>query len=76
MKDKIVIFFVGLFLGAIISTASIYVYTKANNNGRVNNMNNMGEMMPGKPNNENEKMDEQGNPPELPNSDRNFEGRE
>ncbi len=31
MKNKIIIFLVGLLLGAIISTASIYVYTVANN---------------------------------------------
>lgn len=76
MKDKIITFFVGLFLGAIISTASIYVYTKANNNQRVDNMNNMGEMMPGKMENGNEKMDEQGNSPEMPDGDKKFEGRE
>lgn len=34
MKDKIIIFLIGLFLGAIISTSSIYIYTIANNNGR------------------------------------------
>lgn len=31
MKNKIIIFLVGLLLGAIISTGSIYVYTVANN---------------------------------------------
>lgn len=31
MKEKIIIFLVGLLLGAVISTGSIYVYTKANN---------------------------------------------
>lgn len=36
MKDKIIIFLIGLLLGAIISTGSIYVYTIASNsNGRV-----------------------------------------
>ena len=32
MKDKIIFFIIGLLLGAIISTASIYVYTLASNN--------------------------------------------
>ena len=31
MKDKIVIFIIGLLLGAIIATGSIYFYTLANN---------------------------------------------
>ena len=31
MKDKIVTFIAGLLIGAIISTASIYVYVKADN---------------------------------------------
>ena len=32
MKDKIIIFAIGLLIGAIISTGSIYFYTLANNN--------------------------------------------
>ena len=56
MKDKIVIFIVGLLLGAIISTASIYVYTLANNS---NNNNNMNTQMNG------------GNPPSMPNGQSN-----
>ena len=40
MKDKIMIFIIGLLLGAIISTASIFVYTKANNNDNNSNINN------------------------------------
>lgn len=31
MKEKIIIFLVGLLLGSIISTGSIYIYTVANN---------------------------------------------
>lgn len=34
MKDKIVIFLVGLLLGAIISTGSIYAYTVASKNNK------------------------------------------
>lgn len=32
MKEKITIFIIGLLMGAIISTGSIYIYTKANSN--------------------------------------------
>ena len=37
MKDKIIIFIVGLLLGAVISTGSIYFYTLANTNSNSNN---------------------------------------
>ena len=36
MKDKIIIFLIGLLLGAIISTGSIYFYTVANNSNNQN----------------------------------------
>ena len=44
MKEKIVIFIIGLLLGAIISTGSIYLYTVANssNNNDQNTMMNAG----------------------------------
>ena len=38
MKDKIIVFIIGLLLGAIISTGSIYFYTIANNSNN-NQMN-------------------------------------
>lgn len=64
MKEKIIIFLVGLLLGAIISTGSIYIYTVANN--RSNGMNigvpsdnrGQGGMM----------KDNATNPPEMPNN--------
>ena len=34
MKEKILFFIVGLLLGAIISTGSIYFYTVANNSNK------------------------------------------
>lgn len=34
MKEKIVLFLVGLLLGAIISTGSIYAYTVASKNNK------------------------------------------
>lgn len=65
MKEKIIIFLVGLLLGAIISTGSIYIYTIANNNG--NNDMNMG--MPNDNKNQGGMMDNNGaTPPEIPNN--------
>ena len=46
MKEKVVIFVIGLLFGAIISTGSIYFYTLANNNS--NNSQGM-QMMNGTP---------------------------
>ncbi len=60
MKEKAIIFIVGLLLGAIISTGSIYFYTISNTN---NNSNNMDQRM---------KFNE-GNPPSNP--DGNFQNR-
>ncbi len=62
MKEKVIIFLVGLLLGAIISTGSIYIYTVATNVKGGNDMN--------------IKMDDRGqggmmdsnNPPEIPNN--------
>ena len=66
MKDKIIIFIVGLLLGAIISTGSIYFYTLANNNSNSNNnqigMPNMGGTPPTEQNGQT-----QGQQPEMPN---------
>ncbi len=55
MKEKIIIFIVGLLLGAIISTASIYFYTVANGS---NNNQGPGIRMNG------------GTPPSMPNGER------
>ena len=56
MKDKIVVFILGLLLGAIISTGSIYFYTVANSS------NDMGQMTRGGFQGNN------GEPPEMMNS--------
>lgn len=64
MKEKIIIFLVGLLLGAIISTGSIYIYTIAN---RSNNDMNIG--MPNDDRGQGGMMDNNGtNPPEIPNN--------
>lgn len=64
MKDKIIIFLVGLLLGAIISTGSIYIYTVASND----NLN------VGMPSDKGQggMMENNGNvPPEIPNNQSN-----
>lgn len=68
MKEKIIIFLIGLFLGSIISTSAIYIYTIAENKN--NNQNNMqmpdgGKGNPGEMNSNGEI----GNPPEKPNDE-------
>lgn len=61
MKEKIIIFLVGLLLGSVISTGSIYIYNVAQNNSN----NNQTMQMPRGPGNN-------GNtPPEMPNGDPN-----
>lgn len=66
MKEKVIIFLVGLLLGAIISTGSIYIYTIANNH---NNGNNVNIKMPNDNKNQGGMMDNNGTtPPEIPNN--------
>lgn len=60
MKDKIIIFIIGLLLGAIISTGSIYFYTVATN---ATNHNQPQMQAPG------------GTPPEMPNGQNNNGGQ-
>ena len=63
MKDKIIMFVVGLLVGAIISTGSIYFYTVANgsNNNAQQNM----QMPNGAP--PNNQSGGNGQPPSMPN---------
>lgn len=61
MKEKIIAFFVGLLVGAIISTSSIYFYTIATNNS-----NNQGMQIPS--DNQGGRMNQNcGTPSEMPN---------
>lgn len=66
MKEKIIIFLIGLLLGAIISTGSIYIYTistQTNNNINMEMPNDKGQ---------GGMMDNNGtNPPEIPNNNQN-----
>ncbi len=61
MKEKVIIFIVGLLLGAIISTGSIYFYTVANssNNNQGSRIEMNGGTPPSMPN---------GERPEMPNN--------
>lgn len=61
MKEKIIIFLMGLLLGAIISTGSIYIYTIANSKSP------NGMEMP--TNRDQGMMENDGNPPEIPNNE-------
>ncbi len=64
MKEKVIIFLVGLLLGSIISTGSIYVYSTINNKGNNNDMN---MEMPGD-RGQGGMMEEGSAPPEIPNN--------
>ena len=57
MKEKIIIFIIGLLLGAVISTGAFYVYTTTAN--KCDNSTNQTMQMPS------------GNPPEMPSGDNN-----
>ena len=70
MKDRIVIFIIGLLLGAIVATGSIYFYTVANSS--CNNNNQIGMQQPNgqppeMPNGENGQQGQPGQPPEMQN---------
>jgi len=64
MKDKIMVFIIGVLVGAVLSTGVFFAYTKIsnnnNNNGNVPQMN--GQEPPDKPD---------GDPPEKPSDDNN-----
>lgn len=75
MKDKLTIFIVGLLLGAIISTASIYFYTLANDSNNSNQNNNEMQMNGGNPPEmPNGGFGGNGTPPQIPNENNNQSG--
>ena len=51
LKDKMIMFILGLLVGAIISTASIYFYTVANSSNDMGRMNGNPPSMPNGQNN-------------------------
>ena len=72
MKDKIMIFIIGVLVGAVISTGAFYIYTTASNSKSSNQEIQMnGGQPPEKPAGEPpEKPDgENGQPPEKPDGD-------
>ena len=62
MKDKIILFVIGVLVGAVISTGAFYVYTTTNSNNNSNNNTQMngGQQPPEMPSGQN------GQPPEMP----------
>ena len=69
MKDKIMLFIIGVLIGAVISTCAFYVYTITNSSCNCNNQNTQmnGGTPPEMPSGQNT---ENGQPPEKP-SDNN-----
>lgn len=66
MKEKILLFIIGVLVGAVISTGAFYVYTIANNNCNNSNTQMQGGTPPSMPSGQNN--NENGQPPETPNS--------
>ena len=68
MKDKILLFVIGVLVGAVISTGAFFVYTKATTTCNTNSNNQIG--MPGgnSPSMQNGQNGENGQPPEMPNN--------
>ena len=67
MKDKILLFVIGVLVGAVISTGAFFVYTKATTTCNTNSNNQIG--MPGEnpPSMQNGQSGQNGQPPEMPN---------
>ena len=68
MKDKIMMFIIGLLVGAVISTGAFYVYTTTNSSCNCNNQNSQmnGGQPPEMPSGQ---QGENGQPPEKPSND-------
>ena len=70
MKDRILLFIIGLLLGAVIATGTFFVYTKATTT--CNNSNNTQAQMPGgAPTSMGSSENSQGQPPEKPSNENN-----
>lgn len=68
MKDKIMLFVIGVLVGAVISTGAFYVYTTTNSSCNCNNQNTQmnGGQPPEMPSGQ---QGENGQPPEKPSND-------
>ena len=73
MKEKIIIFIIGLLLGAIIATGSILVFDSVTNKNSNTNNNDRTQMPFDNRGNGQGRMNNNGQPPELPN-DQNKNG--
>ena len=65
MKDKIILFVIGVLVGAVISTGAFYVYTITSNNTNSGNTQMNGGQPPEIP------SGNSGQPPEMPNNSQN-----
>ena len=71
MKDKFLLFVIGVLMGAVISTGAFYVYTKT---ATTCNNNTQTQQMPGggqPPEMPNGQSNQNGQPPEMPNDQNN-----
>ena len=68
MKDKIILFVIGVLVGAVISTGAFYIYTTTNSSCNCNNKNTQmnGGQPPEMPSGQ---QGENGQPPEKPSND-------
>ena len=77
-KEKIILFVIGVLVGAVISTAAFFVYTKTLGVGS-NTSGSSSQQMPGggtppeKPSGENDSNSQGGTPPEKPSENNNSE---
>ena len=76
-KEKIILFVIGVLVGAVISTAAFFVYTKTlgtNSNSNSSSSQQMqGGTPPEMPSGENSSNGQGGTPPEKPSDDNNSE---
>ena len=68
MKDKILLFIIGILLGAIIATGAFFVYSNCSNSTSNQNTSMPGGTPPSMPNGQ---SGENGQPPEKPSDDNN-----
>ena len=77
-KEKIILFVIGVLVGAVISTAAFFVYTKtlgtsSNTSGSSSQQMQGGGTPPEMPSGENGSNSQGGTPPEKPSDDNNSE---
>ena len=78
LKEKIILFVIGVLVGAVISTAAFFVYTKtlgtsSNTSGSSSQQMPGGGTPPEMPSGENDSNSQGGTPPEKPSDENNSE---